>query len=212
VKGIILNLVEEAIVADHGEVTWEALLESAQVDRVYTSLGNYPDDGLARLLAGRVTITHETCMLDGADHWTLHVTALVSRPPTFACQWSFPHVRRGLCRRGLRGPGTHIAAFSSLGAALPRLRSSALRCAHLDHGYPRRTCGHDHYAPPTTHAGCVAVSRRATARQPFGAKPPPHRITRFAPDSAGTPVMPSHALDDARGRQTLAAAALGGLS
>jgi len=52
VKGIILNLVEEAIVADHGEVTWEALLESAQVDGVYTSLGNYADDDLARLLAG----------------------------------------------------------------------------------------------------------------------------------------------------------------
>jgi hypothetical protein len=50
VKGIILNLVEEAVTAEHGEPTWDALLDSAQLDGAYTSLGNYPDEDLGRLI------------------------------------------------------------------------------------------------------------------------------------------------------------------
>jgi hypothetical protein len=51
VKGIILNLVEEAVVAEHGEGMWDRLLDRAGVDGAYTSLGNYPDDELVRLVA-----------------------------------------------------------------------------------------------------------------------------------------------------------------
>lgn len=50
-KGVILNLVEEAVVSDHGDETWDALLERAGLEGAWTSLGSYPDDELARLVA-----------------------------------------------------------------------------------------------------------------------------------------------------------------
>lgn len=49
-KGVIFNLAEEVIVDSHGEDVWDALLDAAGVDGAYTSLGNYPDDDLARLV------------------------------------------------------------------------------------------------------------------------------------------------------------------
>jgi hypothetical protein len=50
-KGIVFNLLEEIVVREHGEETWEALLDSADLDGVYTSLGNYPDADLMALVA-----------------------------------------------------------------------------------------------------------------------------------------------------------------
>lgn len=49
-KGIIFNLVEDVITAEHGADTWDDLLDEAGVDGAYTSLGNYPDDDLHRLV------------------------------------------------------------------------------------------------------------------------------------------------------------------
>lgn len=49
-KGVIFNLAEEVIVDTHGEDAWDALLDAAGVDGAYTSLGNYPDDDLVRLV------------------------------------------------------------------------------------------------------------------------------------------------------------------
>jgi len=45
-KGIVFNLLEQAVVQAHGEPTWEALLDAAGLDGVYTSLGSYPDEHL----------------------------------------------------------------------------------------------------------------------------------------------------------------------
>lgn len=49
-KGIIFNLVEDAIVHAHGEETWDKLLERSGVEGAYTSLGNYPDSQLTALI------------------------------------------------------------------------------------------------------------------------------------------------------------------
>ena len=46
-----MNLVEEAIVAEHGDDTWDSLLDTSGLDGAYTSLGNYPHDDLERLVA-----------------------------------------------------------------------------------------------------------------------------------------------------------------
>jgi len=56
-KGIVLNLLEEAIRRHHSEAAWEAVLDGAHLDGAYTSLGNYPDDDFHALVAaaGRVT-------------------------------------------------------------------------------------------------------------------------------------------------------------
>lgn len=56
-KGIIFNVVEDAVTAAHGEEAWDALLEKAGVDGAYTALGNYPDSDLVDLIeAGSVML------------------------------------------------------------------------------------------------------------------------------------------------------------
>jgi Haem-NO-binding len=50
VKGIIFNLLEQIVRREYGDTIWDDLLETAQVDGAYTSLGNYPDDHLYRLV------------------------------------------------------------------------------------------------------------------------------------------------------------------
>jgi hypothetical protein len=50
-KGIVFNLLEELVRRDHGENTWDALLESAGLEGAYTSLGSYPDEELMLLVS-----------------------------------------------------------------------------------------------------------------------------------------------------------------
>lgn len=50
-KGIVFNLLQEVVVAEHGEAAWDALLTSAGLDGAYTSLGTYDDAQLLALVA-----------------------------------------------------------------------------------------------------------------------------------------------------------------
>ncbi|MCW1384139.1 heme NO-binding domain-containing protein [Novosphingobium sp. KCTC 2891] len=47
-KGVIFNVLEDAVVAEHGPDSWADLLDAAGLDGIYSSLGSYPD---AELLA-----------------------------------------------------------------------------------------------------------------------------------------------------------------
>lgn len=49
-KGIVFNLLEETVSRDFGEHTWDALLDAAELDGAYTSLGNYPDEHVVKLV------------------------------------------------------------------------------------------------------------------------------------------------------------------
>ena len=49
-KGVVYNVLEEIVSREHGESTWDALLEEAGVDGIYTSLGNYPDAELIAIV------------------------------------------------------------------------------------------------------------------------------------------------------------------
>lgn len=49
-KGVIFNLLEEIVRDEFGEDTWDALLAAAKLDGAYTSLGNYPDEDLTRIV------------------------------------------------------------------------------------------------------------------------------------------------------------------
>jgi hypothetical protein len=48
---LVFNLLEEVVRREYGEETWDALLEAAQLDGAYTSLGNYRDEDLLKLVA-----------------------------------------------------------------------------------------------------------------------------------------------------------------
>jgi heme-NO-binding protein len=49
-KGVVFDLLEQAVVAKYGEDTWDDLLGRAGLGGAYTSLGNYPDEHLGRLV------------------------------------------------------------------------------------------------------------------------------------------------------------------
>ena len=49
-KGIVFNLLEQLVISEHGEETWERLLDASGFDGVYTSLGSYPDEDLFALV------------------------------------------------------------------------------------------------------------------------------------------------------------------
>ena len=50
-KGLVFNLLEQVVSAEHGEHTWDALLDAAGASGAYSSLGNYPDEELGRIVA-----------------------------------------------------------------------------------------------------------------------------------------------------------------
>ncbi|MGB6451748.1 MAG: heme NO-binding domain-containing protein [Steroidobacteraceae bacterium] len=49
-KGIVFNLLEGVIIAQHGEAAWDGVLAAIGSPGAYTSLGNYPDDQIERLV------------------------------------------------------------------------------------------------------------------------------------------------------------------
>lgn len=49
-KGIIFNVLEEVVVASHGEDVWDDLLEAVGSNGIYTSLGSYPDEQVVALV------------------------------------------------------------------------------------------------------------------------------------------------------------------
>lgn len=49
-KGVIFNLLEEAVTRAFGEVVWDDLLDAAELQGAYTAVGTYPDEELMTLV------------------------------------------------------------------------------------------------------------------------------------------------------------------
>jgi hypothetical protein len=49
-KGIVFNLLEEVVSTAHGDAAWDLLLDKADLDGAYTSLGSYSDDDIFALV------------------------------------------------------------------------------------------------------------------------------------------------------------------
>ena len=49
-KGVIFNLLEQAVSTEFGEATWDMLLNEANLSGAYTSLGSYSDDEIVALV------------------------------------------------------------------------------------------------------------------------------------------------------------------
>jgi hypothetical protein len=49
-KGVVFNLLEEAVVARFGSDMWDDLLDETGIEGAYTSLGNYSDDEVVALV------------------------------------------------------------------------------------------------------------------------------------------------------------------
>ncbi|MBI4264429.1 MAG: heme NO-binding domain-containing protein [Acidobacteria bacterium] len=59
-KGIIFNLFEQVVSQERGEDAWDDVLASANLDGVYTSLGNYPDAQLVKLVHATAAAFRQT--------------------------------------------------------------------------------------------------------------------------------------------------------
>lgn len=49
-KGVVFNLLEEVVRKHHGEDGWDSILDSTSLSGSFTSLGNYPDQSLMKLV------------------------------------------------------------------------------------------------------------------------------------------------------------------
>ena len=49
-KGVVFNLLEEAVTDSFGADTWDDLLDDADLEGAYTSLGNYSDAEIEALV------------------------------------------------------------------------------------------------------------------------------------------------------------------
>lgn len=49
-KGIIFNLLEQVVIAEHGEEAWDSLLDAAGLEGAYTAVGSYDDEELLKLV------------------------------------------------------------------------------------------------------------------------------------------------------------------
>lgn len=81
-KGIIFNLVQDAITRDHGGDGWDDLVDSAGISGTYTALGNYPDADLSRIVTA------------GADAFDVPVPELVravGRDALMGLSVRYPH-------------------------------------------------------------------------------------------------------------------------
>jgi hypothetical protein len=59
-KGIIFNLLEEAVEQSFGEGAWDTVLETAKLEGAYTSLGSYPDQELLNLVAAASSVLNKS--------------------------------------------------------------------------------------------------------------------------------------------------------
>lgn len=163
-KGIVFNLLEELVRRDHGENTWDVLLESAGLDGAYTSLGSYADEELMKLVAaasGALQVPSETILLWFGRH---AMPLLAAKYPSFFASQSttrpflltlndiiHPEVRKLY-------PGAHVPVFdfdtSSPDVLLMGYKSEKQLCA-LAQGFVEGAA--DHYGEDVSfeHVQCM---------------------------------------------------------
>ena len=56
-KGVLFNVVEDVVVDQFSEEVWDDVLQRAELAGAYTTLGNYPDDDLTRIVGAVCEIT-----------------------------------------------------------------------------------------------------------------------------------------------------------
>ena len=59
-KGLIFNLLEEVVVAEHGDDVWDGILETAGLEGAYTAVGSYADGEFVALLTALSTALART--------------------------------------------------------------------------------------------------------------------------------------------------------
>lgn len=94
-KGIIFNLLEDVVVAAHGDAVWDELLDQADLNGIYTSLGSYDDAEMMQLVSAAGTAL--SLSDDEVLRWfgQRAIPGMVNRWPAFfaAHQQTIPFLR-----------------------------------------------------------------------------------------------------------------------
>ncbi len=82
-KGIVFNLLEDAVTDAHGEDAWDGILDDAGATGAYTALGNYPDDELTALVAAACRLLDASPEVVLRGFGRVALPALAARYPEF---------------------------------------------------------------------------------------------------------------------------------
>lgn len=163
-KGIVFNLLEDAVTTEHGHFAWPSLLEAAGITHVHSSLGSYPDAELVALVDA-AALALDATPGDVLNWFGRHaIPLLAARYPMFFA----PH--RG-ARRFLRSVNDMIhPEVRKLydGAACPHFHfhdhadgslgviyQSPRRLCRLAHGFIEGAADHYSEAVAVTHLACM---------------------------------------------------------
>ncbi|MCH9720501.1 MAG: heme NO-binding domain-containing protein [Actinomycetia bacterium] len=163
-KGVIFNLLEEVVADAYGERAWDAALDRAGLDGVYTSLGSYDDAEITALVS---VIAAERSVSEGDFLCWFGRRAI----PLMAGRWPgffAPHVKSLPFLRTLNSViHTEVRKLYS-GTYCPHFEFSSPADGSLVIGYrsPRKLCGlaegfilgaGDHYgeALEVRHLACM---------------------------------------------------------
>ena len=141
-KGIILNLLEDAVVDAYGESAWDRALDEAELDGVYTSLGNYDDADLMKLVS--VVGTALAAPDDDVLRWfgQQAIPGMVKRWPGFFA----PHQQTVPFLKTLNSVIHPEVRKLYAGASCPHFAFTSVTDGSLVIGYrsPRKLCGLAH--------------------------------------------------------------------
>ena len=178
-KGVIFNLVEEIVVANHGDETWERLLDRAEVRGAYTSLGSYDDSELMGLVAAAANELAlpatevlrwigQQAMPIMVGRWPGFFAAHTATAPFLRSLNSIIHPEVHKLYRGARCPHFDFAE-SADGALLIGYRSKRSLC-RLAHGFIEGAAAHYGETADLHHLRCMRhgdesclISARLTA-------------------------------------------------
>jgi len=141
-KGVIFNILEEIVTEHHGPDMWDELLDRANVDGAYTSLGSYADDeffALAGHYCGLVGHDMATCLGHIGRAMLPHLAALYPEaveqyPDTLRMLYALNEV--------IHPEVTKLYP----GAIVPVFRCHGVDSSHivLEYDSPRRLCSLAH--------------------------------------------------------------------
>jgi hypothetical protein len=163
-KGIVFNLLEQAIAREHGDAVWDQLLDSVGLTGAYTSLGNYPDEEI-EALAGEAARTlgisrsevlrwfGRAAMPILAETYPAFFTPHVSARPFVMGVNDIIHAEVRKLYAGAECPHFNIRQDEN-GAVLMDYRSTRKLCA-LAQGFIEGAAAHYGETVDFQHASCV---------------------------------------------------------
>ena len=162
-KGVVFNLLEDVVTRAYGADVWDDLLDAAEVDGAYTSLGSYPDDDIEKLVAAASTALG----LERADVLRWFGRQAMGRLAELYPVFFEPHktarpfvlsvnsIIHPEVRKLYAGAGCPHFQFSELGDALVMVYRSPRRLCALAEGFVQGASDHYGEAVAFKHQSCI---------------------------------------------------------